>query len=65
MAISDGLSKEEITKMADDIFLKTALSEMTKEDVDAYMSLSNDIQKVRCMGLRGPMSLVLARTLRT
>jgi len=44
MAISDGLSEEEVTKMGDMKFekiLQLALSEMTKEDVNAYMSLSN------------------------
>lgn len=41
---TDGLSGEEVTKQADAKFekiLQLALSEMTKEDVDAYMSLSN------------------------
>ena len=44
MAISDGLSKEEVTKRGDLKFekiLQLAFSEMTKEDADAYMSLSN------------------------
>jgi len=44
MAISDGLSKEEMSKMENEKFekiLEMALGEMTKEDADAYMSLSN------------------------